>query len=300
MRESDLTLRYSRLLPFINILLGLLLMLYLMFLVRDIISFAYPGGKESKVMPSSPVNAGKPAGKIQEYEAILRYNPFGIQGGQLRAPAAAGGKTVSRPDVILIGTISGPYSYSYAIFSDKSGRQEVFRPGEPVFNGGKLKRVERDKVFIETGSGLMEVDIADTVAIKDVNSALSNASPSTTTNAPAMSDFIRNMGSGTYVVDQKKILHMLENPGQLMTDVRLQPNIANGRQEGYILREVRSGGIYQSLGLQNNDVLLRINEYNISNPDVALQAFTALRGMDRIQLDIIRNDSRMTMTYLIR
>lgn len=114
------------------------------------------------------------------------------------------------------------------------------------------------------------------------------------------SDFARSAGRGTFLVDQKKVLDALENPNQLMTDARLQPNIANGRQEGFILREVRNGGIYQSLGLQNGDVLLRINDYNISNPENALQAFTALRGMDRVQVDIMRGGQKMTMTYQIR
>ena len=63
---------------------------------------------------------------------------------------------------------------------------------------------------------------------------------------------------------------------------------------------MRNGGIYQSLGLQNGDALLRINEYNISNPENALQAFTALRGMDRVQVDIVRDGTKMTLTYQIR
>jgi general secretion pathway protein C len=85
-----------------------------------------------------------------------------------------------------------------------------------------------------------------------------------------------------------------------MTDARFIPHIVDGRQQGFILREVKPGGIYQSLGLQNEDVLLRINEYDISTPDKALQAFIALRGLDRADLDIVRNGSKMTMTYQIR
>jgi general secretion pathway protein C len=67
-----------------------------------------------------------------------------------------------------------------------------------------------------------------------------------------------------------------------------------------MLREVRRNGLYDSLGMQNGDVLLRINSFNISNPENALQAFTALRGMDKVQLDIIRNNNRMTLNYQIR
>lgn len=300
MHGSNLALRYSRILPVINVLLGALLIFFFVIIARDILSFSFSGGKESRQMSLAANVSTRRAGSIQEYEGIVRHNPFGIAAGQLRPIAMAGGEAASQSDIILIGTISGPDEYSYAIFSDKNGRQDVFKTGEQVFNGGRLKRVEKEKVFIEGGNGMTEIAIADIVAIKDAGPAQSNISAGTLSGLPGVSDFIRNTGSGIYLVDQKKILHLLENPGQLMTDVRLQPNFVNGRQEGYVLREVRSGGIYQSLGLQNNDVLLRINEYNISNPDVALQAFTALRGMDRIQMDIIRNGSKMTMTYLMR
>jgi general secretion pathway protein C len=91
-----------------------------------------------------------------------------------------------------------------------------------------------------------------------------------------------------------------DNPTQIMTDARLRPHKRNGREEGFLLSEVKTGGIYHSLGLRNGDVLLRINEYDISNPEIALQAFTALRGMDRIQIDLLRAGSKMTMTYQIK
>ncbi|PKL51422.1 MAG: hypothetical protein CVV37_06545 [Nitrospira bacterium HGW-Nitrospira-1] len=86
----------------------------------------------------------------------------------------------------------------------------------------------------------------------------------------------------------------------LKSNVNLIRSRDRGRQEGFILSEVKPGGIYQSLGLRNGDVLLRINEYNINSPETALQAFTAIKGIDRAQLDILRNNTKMTMTYQIR
>jgi general secretion pathway protein C len=72
------------------------------------------------------------------------------------------------------------------------------------------------------------------------------------------------------------------------------------KQEGFILREVRKNGIYDSLGMQNGDVLLRVNNFNISSAESALQAFTALRGMDKVQIDLLRDNNRMSMNYQIR
>jgi len=60
-----------------------------------------------------------------------------------------------------------------------------------------------------------------------------------------------------YQVDQRRVQQAIEKPDQIMTDARFIPHIVDGRQQGFILREVKPGGIYQSLGLQNEDVLLR-------------------------------------------
>jgi len=288
MLKIELRSSYDKLLSVINLTAGLLLLLSILILARDIISAAYRKTERPAMSYSGPSATEKM--DLHGYEAILRNNPFGFSAGPLR-PISTLEKGLSRSDLKLIGTVSGPRMHSYAIFAASSGKQEVFRVGEPVSGAGRLERVDVDKVFLREGGRLVEIAIAEIAPIKDVN-------PSDSTIRT--SDFVRNTGSGTYIVDQKKILDALDNPGQLMTDARLQPNFTNGRQEGFVLREVRNGGLYQSLGLQNGDVLLRINDYNISNPENALQAFTALRGMDRVQLDIMRNGVKMTMTYQIR
>ncbi|MEF9475128.1 MAG: hypothetical protein L0958_00180 [Candidatus Mariimomonas ferrooxydans] len=63
---------------------------------------------------------------------------------------------------------------------------------------------------------------------------------------------------------------------------------------------MKPGGIYQNLGLRNRDVLLRINGLDLSTPEAAMQAMSALKGMNTINLDIIRNGSKMTLGYQIR
>ena len=289
MYTSDLLYRYPRLPYIINLLLSLVLIIFLLVFVRDILSSSTRKGEKASAPPRAPVHQVKRG--LQEYAGILKNNPFGFTGGQLKELSVAKEGSVSQSDITLIGTVSGSARNSYAIFVDKSGKQELVKVGEPVFGMGKLKRVDSDRAYISEGGREVKIPMAEILIIKEVNPP----SGSTTT-----SDLARSVGRGTFLVDQKKILHALENPNQLMTDARLQPNLVDGKQEGYILREVRNGGIYQSLGLQNGDALLRINEYNISNPENALQAFTALRGMDRVQVDIVRDGTKMTLTYQIR
>lgn len=289
MYTNDLLYRYPRLPYVINLFLFLVLLLFLLIFTRDILSGISRKGEKASAPSRTHVQPLKRG--LQEYAGILRNNPFGFAGGQLKEFSVAKEGSVSQSDMTLIGTISGSAKNSYAVFMDKSGKQELVKVGEPVFGMGKLKRVESDNAYITERGREVKIPMAELLTIKEVN-----PSP----GGGVTSDLARSMGKGMFLVDQKKILNALENPNQLMTDARLQPNLVNGKQEGYVLREVRNGGIYQSLGLQNGDALLRINEYNISNPENALQAFTALRGMDRVQVDIVRDGTKMTLTYQIR
>ncbi|RMG03474.1 MAG: hypothetical protein D6726_05560 [Nitrospirae bacterium] len=112
--------------------------------------------------------------------------------------------------------------------------------------------------------------------------------------------WIRKTPEGEYIVDRRRVEEVIENPKNLMTDARLLPVIRNGRQEGFRLWEVKGNGIYHNLGLRNNDILLSVNEFPITDPEAALRAFTALRGADEIVLDIKRNGRKKTLKYLIR
>ncbi len=291
MLKTNLLFRQPRLLTLLNILLSFFLLLFVLVLAREVLTLVYKERKGEKPSASPYVAPHKVRRTLLDYAGVLSNNPFGFPGGQLSALSAPKEGSLSHSDIVLVGTISGPHADGYAIFADKSGQQEVVKVGESVFGSGKLKRVYSDRVFISEGGREIKIPMTELLTVREVNAPGGGASSS---------DFARSAGRGTFVVDQKKVLYALENPNQLMTDARLQPNVTNGRQEGFVLREVRSGGIYQSLGLQNGDVLLRINDYNISSPDNALQAFTALRGMDRVQVDILRGGAKMTLTYQIR
>ncbi len=72
------------------------------------------------------------------------------------------------------------------------------------------------------------------------------------------------------------------------------------QQEGFTLSEVRPGGVYHTLGLKNGDILLGVNGLELSDPASALQAFTAIKGANRIKVDIVRNGSPMTLRYTLR
>jgi len=229
---------------------------------------------------------------LESYALILERNPFGPS--MKLTPLGKIEKSSPVTNIILVGTVTGPKNLSYAVLEDKSdtasGKQEVFRYGERVYNYGMLTKIEKDMVELTEGVNTFELKIMD-MQIKEVQGK-------NTESAQTLSP--RKISERHYILDQRRVQRMIDKPEELLTHARFLPNIQDGKQEGFRISEVKRGGLYENLGLRNGDILLRVNNLEISNPESAIQAFSALGGMSSVNLDIIRSGSRMTLTYEIR
>ncbi|HYA13960.1 MAG TPA: type II secretion system protein N [Syntrophales bacterium] len=289
MESINIKQHYLKIVSALNVTLGLFLIIVLWFFVRNIITVVQK--KDMKSVSVAPIASMKQENKdIKEYETLLQTNPFGVSAGSLKRGPSQGVQT-SNPEIKLVGTISGNDEYGYAVFIGSDGKQAMFKTGENVFGSGELKKVEKNSVVIHKDGKLIKVDMTDLFTLS--NTQISKA-------ATGIAGSVQSVGKGEYIIDQKAALVTLDNPAQIMTDAKLIPNMVNGKPDGFILQEIRKNGVYDNLGLKNGDILLRINDSSISNPENALQTFMALKGMDKVQLDIIRDGNRTTLNYQIR
>jgi general secretion pathway protein C len=280
---------YLKIVTVVNITIGLLILASLVFFARNIITVVQK--KDITPLSTAPTESRKHENKsIQEYEALLQINPFGVSAGSVKLGPSYGDQAAFS-DIKLVGTISGSDRNGYAVFIGSDGKQAMFKTGEIVFGVGGLKKVEKNSVFIHKGGKLIKISMTDRLTLSDTQ-----ASKGTTEIAGP----VQSVGKGEYIIDQKAAMVTLDNPAQIMTDAKLIPNTVKGKPDGFILQEIRKNGVYDNLGMKNGDILLRINDSNISNPENALQTFMALKGMDKVQLDIIRDGNRMTLNYQIR
>lgn len=290
----------------INIVLVAVLVVAGLLLVRDAVSYALRGAAPGAL----PEEKGEvklqkhKARTLETYAPVLANNVFGFPGGTLSPITVEGGSSAPAVELDLLGTVAWSDGFGYAIISADDGRQEVYRAGQYLKGGGILKKVYKDKVLVESGGRSVEVNLAELASVQEVTGGSRKAGAAQKDDkgrqAAGPGSFARQTAEGSFMVDRAAVQAALADPKQIMTDARLLPNMVEGRQEGFVIREIRPGGVYQSLGLRNGDVLLRVNEFDISDPETALQVFTALRGMDKVELDIVRGGSRMTLTYAIR
>lgn len=85
---------------------------------------------------------------------------------------------------------------------------------------------------------------------------------------------------------------------QLAQDARIVPAFQNGRSIGFKLFAIRPGSDFALAGLQNGDVVTRINGIELSSPERALEAYQrANDGL--IVVDFLRRGQRGTLTHHI-
>ncbi len=102
------------------------------------------------------------------------------------------------------------------------------------------------------------------------------------------------------MIDQRALDAALDNIGQAMTDARLLPNSVDGKVEGFNVSEVKPGGLFAMVGINNGDTILSINDFALDSPEKAMQTLVSLKGQSRIKLDLIRDGRPTTFTYDIR
>jgi general secretion pathway protein C len=287
----------DRAIKIINLLIILSIIIFIPLTVR---SFLTPSKGTTVDISSKQSFDHKAVDKrhsFKYYDIILKKNPFGIREAgydeKSEEPYIGG-------EFILVGTVHDGRGHGYAVLMDSTGRQSIYCTGQEVPSAGRLVRVDSESVTIE-GNTSKRLELIDIEEVIKKRRDTGKRSPRIIRSHQSRGDrFIKRTASGEYVVDRFKVEEAIEHPQQLMTDARLQPAFRDGKQYGFVLREVKRDGIYYKLGLRNNDVLLRINEFDITDPETALRAFTQLRGADEIELYILRNGKEKRLRYIIR
>lgn len=291
-----------RIVTIINILLGIVIIALLAGIVTERLSarlgktFQPKGGTKAASSASVPPRTED----LSFYAPILTGGLFGkATSGPLtpitNALMAAQAAPVTAPaELMLLGTAVGSFRETFALVRHMTKQEEqVFRLGDMVFDAGRLAEVRKEQAFIVINGKKVELLTPMTPP-----AALPTSQPAAGTSHTVTA--VASTGAGSYVIDQRALNAALDNPAQAMSDARLLPSQKDGKVEGFKASEVKPNGVFAMIGIKNGDVLLRLNDFPMDSPDKALQSFIALKGQNRLKLDIIRDGQPQTFNYDIR
>ena len=225
------------------------------------------------------------AKSINAFAAAVEKNPFGIKGARFSVISK---NTVTANDpkgLLLKGVIT--YRPGFAFIENRDGMQRLFKLGDDVFGSGKLTAVYAYKVRISHDGRVFDLIFPD----------IESVTAKTPSSTASLNQTIKSRKEMTF--DREQIKKFLDNPNELLTGARLMPILRDGKQEGFIVREVKPGGFYENMGLKNEDIILRANNVELNSPGDGVKIFNMIKELDRMELDIIRNGMPMTQVFHI-
>jgi len=224
----------------------------------------------------------EPRKELSDYSSILERGLFGEGKGPSGAPAAEAFSAYT-----LIGTIEGD-SFAGAVLTDATNQQMFYRLGQALPDGSKLVKVKRDRVSLRRPDGsTVEIQIVDDTKIVNVAKAVPGAG-------------VRKVGEGRFMVDQRELASSSENLNQVLTQARALPVMEQGKTTGFRISEIVPGSIYEKIGLQNGDVVQRVNSQDVDEPGKFFQMYQGLKDEKHVSIDLLRNGQRQTLNYDIR
>ncbi len=110
---------------------------------------------------------------------------------------------------------------------------------------------------------------------------------------------VRKVADNRYDIQKRVLDQSLANLNNLATQARIVPSFKNGVANGFKLFSIQPGSLYSAIGIENGDVIQRINGYEINSPDKALEIYTKLREANHVTVELERNGQPIKKDYNI-
>ncbi len=276
-------------------------------------------------VPTAPARTWTPASlEADRMYALIGQKPPAVSAAEGDQPAQAARTCTDRQAVpvrsvlrahLVAGIIAERPEWSVASITDLTTREtRVYGIGDAVL-GATLLSVERMRDDRDTaGSGFKVVAIFCNNGQKEyLDFEGGDASSPVTQNlgvfppgAPAEGgpsavpqDGIRKVSDNRYEIKKSVIDNTLSNLNTVATQARIVPSFKNGVANGFKLFSIQPGSLYSSIGVENGDVIQKINGYEINSPDKALEVYQKLRESSHITLEVERNGQIIRKEYNI-
>jgi general secretion pathway protein C len=116
---------------------------------------------------------------------------------------------------------------------------------------------------------------------------------------PAAADAVKKVDANKYEIKRTYIESALGNLNNIATQARIVPSFKNGVANGFKLFSIQPGSLYSSIGIENGDVVQRVNGYEMNSPEKALELYQKLKESGHVTIQLKRGGQVITKDYNI-
>jgi type II secretion system protein C len=209
---------------------------------------------------------------------------FGPKAAKTPLPKPPDPKTPATP-FLLIGTFISDNEPAYAIIEEKKKNvQDVFVLNDSVFGEAKLVTIKTDRVEINRNGQIEVLKLEDTPesagSSRDAGIAVS--------------------GTDEFTVQETELNQALDNLPLLLTQARAVPYFKDGKSIGLRLFAIKTGSLFEKIGLKNGDILKSINSNSLGDLTQAVKLFETLKNERSLSLILERDKADREFKYQIR
>ncbi len=273
--------------------------------------------QEAKFIPPKLTIQDKPR-KYSDFKNIIEQNVFNVEVETEKKPViieelpvVAPGKALSDliNDLELKGIHYRRNYYIFCVIKEKKKRKEdVFTIGDELFEtGAVVHRIftayDNQRVLIKLGN---EIGTLSTVDDDKLNQAAPEPKPVKRAPSrirkvePALSNKYSTDGRNFYITATEVDTH-LNDFGALLNQARMVPYFKDGKHQGFRVKAIDKGSLYEKLGLRNNDVIKNVNGESLAEAggEKIMGLFNLLRNEREFTIDIERSGNSQKLNYFV-
>lgn len=265
-------------------LLGVLLVLWLLYLLLMLVRHAGPLGEPPAAPEPEALPIPQPPSYVPE-TAMNKPEATGLSGidhwDQDPAKVRAADARRSRSDLVLRGIFSSSDPHlSHAIIADPSGGEGYYRIGDVVQDGSVVHEILGDKVILARNENYETLNL---VPDEDKNTAMME-------NRVTSTDPDGRESSAARVVFK-------QNPKSLIDLVDPRPVRMNGRFMGFKLKALKNSNRLREFGLRQDDIVTWVNEVDLDNPLKGIRTLRSIASGDYVNMTVRRNGQDISLSF---
>jgi general secretion pathway protein C len=240
---------------------------------------------------SAPVTAAEPA---DVFKVIAERNLFGTTDKTLADKQAASQTQGAQPDITstleVRGTVAGDAKYGFAVIEDKTQKkQRLYKVGDTI-SGAKVVRIMRNSVALMVNDQEKILKVPETVEKGGLPTPVAAAAAPAPAAAPG----------GAIVVNRSDVAESLKDMGAMLNQAQIRPYFSAGQPNGFMLSSIRSGSLYQKIGLVDGDIVQAVNNRKLTTGDDMVELYNLLKSSPNMALKVMRQGREQNFNYTFR
>jgi len=181
----------------------------------------------------------------------------------------------------------------------KRGKSIVMVEGDTI-SGFTLKQVDIDSAIFVRGDKEYQLKLPkkNIGGYEESQTHISNPNP--IHRKKYKIDKKRYENSNKVQVERENIDNYMQNMDKIWKDISISDIRKNGKIDGFRVRYIRRGSMFEKLGLKRGDKIIAVNGEEIRDYSVPMKIFKNLNDIDSLSLTVERRGKRVELNYEIQ